>query len=157
MGPNPRRRTVPGRRVEPLQWLPPDRFPSVGVVVGTGVSFYLVQSRSGRPPRWTRCGTWSAVGIVGIAAIGVVAFDLNSRPRRTQNRAHRRRGVRPQRRLWDVPPTEGSVEILRDSEQTDPHPEATVQTRRYLTSSSGVVSRQRHARPSVRTELLYSH
>lgn len=49
--------------------------PSVGVVVGYGVSFYLVSLVLEDLPIGLVYGTWSAVGIVGIAAIGVVAFD----------------------------------------------------------------------------------
>jgi small multidrug resistance pump len=49
--------------------------PSVGVVVGYGLSFYLLSLVLEDLPIGLVYGTWSAVGIVGIATIGVVAFD----------------------------------------------------------------------------------
>jgi len=52
-----------------------EAIPSLGVVVGYGVSFYLISLVLDELPIGLVYGTWSAVGIVGIAAIGVVAFD----------------------------------------------------------------------------------
>jgi small multidrug resistance pump len=49
--------------------------PSLGVLVGYGLSFYLVSLVLEDLPIGLVYGTWSAVGIVGIAAIGAVAFD----------------------------------------------------------------------------------
>ena len=49
--------------------------PSAGVVVGYGLSFYLLSLVLEDLPVGLVYATWSAVGIVGIAAIGVVAFD----------------------------------------------------------------------------------
>jgi small multidrug resistance pump len=49
--------------------------PSVGVLVGYGFSFYLLSLVLEDLPIGLVYGTWSAVGIVGIAAIGVIAFD----------------------------------------------------------------------------------
>ena len=49
--------------------------PSLGVLVGYGLSFYLLSLVLEELPIGLVYGTWSAVGIVGIAAIGVIAFD----------------------------------------------------------------------------------
>jgi small multidrug resistance pump len=49
--------------------------PSAAVVVGYAVSFYLVGLALEDLPVGVVYGTWSAVGIVGITLVGVVAFD----------------------------------------------------------------------------------
>ncbi|WP_232701006.1 DMT family transporter [Halobacterium wangiae] len=49
--------------------------PSVGVVVGYGVAFYLVSLTLEDLPIGVVYGTWAALGVVGVAAIGVLAFD----------------------------------------------------------------------------------
>ena len=49
--------------------------PSVGVVVGYGAAFYLVSLALEELPIGVVYGTWAALGVVGVAAIGVVAFD----------------------------------------------------------------------------------
>ncbi|QGA82665.1 multidrug efflux SMR transporter [Halomicrobium sp. LC1Hm] len=49
--------------------------PSLGVVVGYGVAFYLVSLTLEELPIGVVYGTWAALGIVGVAAIGVVVFD----------------------------------------------------------------------------------
>jgi small multidrug resistance pump len=49
--------------------------PSAGVVVGYGLSFYLVSLTLEDLPVGVVYGTWSALGIVGITAIGAVVFD----------------------------------------------------------------------------------
>ncbi|WP_049985215.1 SMR family transporter [Halobellus rufus] len=49
--------------------------PSVGVVVGYGFAFYLVSLTMEDLPIGVVYGTWAALGIVGVAAIGVVVFD----------------------------------------------------------------------------------
>lgn len=48
--------------------------PSLGVVVGYGLAFYLVSLTLEDLPLGVVYGTWAALGIVGVAAIGVVAF-----------------------------------------------------------------------------------
>lgn len=48
--------------------------PSVGVVVGYGLAFYLVSLTLEDLPLGIVYGTWAALGIVGVAAIGVVVF-----------------------------------------------------------------------------------
>lgn len=48
--------------------------PSLGVVVGYGVAFYLVSLTLEELPIGLVYGTWAALGIVGVTAIGVVAF-----------------------------------------------------------------------------------
>ena len=48
--------------------------PSLGVVVGCGVAFYLVSLTLEELPIGLVYGTWAALGIVGVTAIGVVAF-----------------------------------------------------------------------------------
>jgi small multidrug resistance pump len=49
--------------------------PSLGVIVGYGVSFYLLSLVLEDLPVGLVYGTWSAVGIIGIAAVGIVLFD----------------------------------------------------------------------------------
>ena len=49
--------------------------PSLGVVVGYGVAFYLVSLTLEDLPVGLVYGTWAALGVVGVAAIGVVVFD----------------------------------------------------------------------------------
>lgn len=49
--------------------------PSVGVVLGYGLAFYLVSLTLEDLPIGVVYGTWAALGVVGVAAIGVVAFD----------------------------------------------------------------------------------
>jgi len=49
--------------------------PSLGVVVGYGLAFYLVSLTLEDLPIGVVYGTWAALGIVGVAAIGVVVFD----------------------------------------------------------------------------------
>jgi small multidrug resistance pump len=49
--------------------------PSLGVVIGYGVAFYLVSVTLEDLPIGVVYGTWAALGIVGVAAIGVVVFD----------------------------------------------------------------------------------
>jgi small multidrug resistance pump len=49
--------------------------PSVGVVVGYGAAFYLVSLAVEDLPIGVVYGTWAALGIVGVAAIGVVVFE----------------------------------------------------------------------------------
>ncbi|MHB9285829.1 DMT family transporter [Halobacteriales archaeon Cl-PHB] len=48
--------------------------PSVGVVVGYGLAFYLVSLTLEELPLGLVYGTWAALGIVGVTAIGVVGF-----------------------------------------------------------------------------------
>ncbi|WP_396610993.1 DMT family transporter [Haloferax sp. S1W] len=49
--------------------------PSLGVVVGYGLAFYLVSLTLEELPIGVVYGTWAALGIVGVAAIGIVVFD----------------------------------------------------------------------------------
>ncbi|MCO8268817.1 SMR family transporter [Haloferax sp. AB510] len=49
--------------------------PSLGVVVGYGLAFYLVSLTLEELPIGVVYGTWAALGIVGVAAIGFVVFD----------------------------------------------------------------------------------
>lgn len=49
--------------------------PSLVVLVGYAVSFYLLSLVLEELPVGVVYGTWSAVGIVGIAIIGVVVFE----------------------------------------------------------------------------------
>jgi small multidrug resistance pump len=49
--------------------------PSVGVLVGYGVAFYLLSLTLEDLPVGVVYATWAALGIVCIAAVGVVAFD----------------------------------------------------------------------------------
>ena len=48
--------------------------PTVGVVVGYGLAFYFVSLTLEELSLGLVYGTWAALGIVGVAAIGVVAF-----------------------------------------------------------------------------------
>ena len=48
--------------------------PSVGVVVGYGAAFVLLSLVLEELPVGLVYATWAALGIVGIAAVGVVAF-----------------------------------------------------------------------------------
>jgi small multidrug resistance pump len=49
--------------------------PSLGVLLGYGSAFYLLSLALEDLPVGVVYGTWAAIGIVAIAAIGVVAFD----------------------------------------------------------------------------------
>ncbi|WP_435066730.1 DMT family transporter [Haloplanus sp. C73] len=49
--------------------------PSLGVLVGYGAAFYCLSLALEDLPVGIVYGTWAAIGIVAIAAIGVVAFD----------------------------------------------------------------------------------
>lgn len=49
--------------------------PSVGVLVGYAAAFYLVSLTLEDLPLGVVYGTWAALGIVGVATIGVVVFD----------------------------------------------------------------------------------
>jgi small multidrug resistance pump len=49
--------------------------PSVVVLVGYGAAFYLLSITLEELPVGLVYATWAALGIVGIAAIGVVGFD----------------------------------------------------------------------------------
>lgn len=49
--------------------------PSVGVLVGYGIAFYLLSLTLEELPVGLVYATWAALGIVGIAAIGVLAFE----------------------------------------------------------------------------------
>ena len=49
--------------------------PSLGVLVGYGAAFYFLSFALEDLPVGVVYGTWAALGIVAIAAIGVVAFD----------------------------------------------------------------------------------
>ncbi len=49
--------------------------PTLGVLVGYALSFYLLSLVLEELPVGVVYGTWSAVGIVGITIIGVLAFD----------------------------------------------------------------------------------
>lgn len=49
--------------------------PSVGVVVGYGAAFYLLSLTLEELPLGVVYGTWAALGIVGVTAVGVAAFD----------------------------------------------------------------------------------
>ncbi|ELY71496.1 DMT family transporter [Natrinema versiforme] len=48
--------------------------PSLGVLVGYGVAFYLLSLTLEELPVGVVYATWAALGIVGVASIGVVAF-----------------------------------------------------------------------------------
>jgi len=49
--------------------------PTLGVVVGYGLAFYLVSLALEELPVGVVYGTWAALGVVGVAAIGVVVFE----------------------------------------------------------------------------------
>lgn len=49
--------------------------PTLGVVVGYGLAFYLLSLTLEELPVGVVYGTWAAMGIVGVAAIGTVVFD----------------------------------------------------------------------------------
>lgn len=49
--------------------------PSLVVVVGYGLAFYLLSLTLEELPVGAVYATWAALGIVGIAAIGIVVFD----------------------------------------------------------------------------------
>jgi small multidrug resistance pump len=49
--------------------------PVLGVVAGYGLSFYLLSLTMEELPMGLIYGTWSAVGIVAIAAVGLLFFD----------------------------------------------------------------------------------
>jgi len=49
--------------------------PSVGVVIGYGLAFYLLSLTLEELPVGTVYATWAALGIVAIAAIGALAVD----------------------------------------------------------------------------------
>lgn len=49
--------------------------PSLGVLLGYGVAFYLLSLTLEELPVGVVYATWAALGIVCIAAIGVVAFN----------------------------------------------------------------------------------
>jgi len=49
--------------------------PGMGAVVGYGVAFYLLSLTLEELPIGAVYATWAAVGIVGVATIGVLAFD----------------------------------------------------------------------------------
>jgi small multidrug resistance pump len=49
--------------------------PSIGVVIGYGLAFYLVSVTMEDLPIGVVYGTWAALGIVGVAAIGVIIFN----------------------------------------------------------------------------------
>jgi small multidrug resistance pump len=52
-----------------------DPVPSIGVLIGYGLAFYLVSLTLEELPIGVVYGTWAALGIVGVAAIGVIVFD----------------------------------------------------------------------------------
>lgn len=49
--------------------------PSLVVIIGYGAAFYFLSLTLEELPIGIVYGTWAALGIVGIAAIGVVLFD----------------------------------------------------------------------------------
>ncbi|KPN29453.1 multidrug efflux protein [Halolamina pelagica] len=49
--------------------------PSLGVVVGYGLAFYLLSLTLEELPVGVVYATWAALGIVGVAAVGIVVFD----------------------------------------------------------------------------------
>ncbi|WP_226481031.1 DMT family transporter [Natrinema amylolyticum] len=49
--------------------------PSLGVVVGYGLAFYLLSLTLEDLPVGIVYATWATLGIIGVAAIGVLAFD----------------------------------------------------------------------------------
>ena len=49
--------------------------PSLGVVVGYGLAFYLLSLTLEELPVGPVYASWAALGIVGVTAVGVVGFD----------------------------------------------------------------------------------
>lgn len=49
--------------------------PSVVVILGYGAAFYLLSLTLEELPVGVVYGTWAALGIVGVATIGIVVFD----------------------------------------------------------------------------------
>lgn len=49
--------------------------PSVGVLVGYAAAFYLLSLTLEELPLGVVYGTWAALGIVGVTAVGVAVFD----------------------------------------------------------------------------------
>ncbi|ELY91616.1 DMT family transporter [Natrinema altunense] len=49
--------------------------PSLGVIGGYGLAFYLLSLTLEELPVGIVYATWAALGIIGVAAIGVLAFD----------------------------------------------------------------------------------
>lgn len=49
--------------------------PSLGVIIGYGFALYLLSLTLEDLPVGVVYGTWAALGIVGVAAIGVIVFD----------------------------------------------------------------------------------
>lgn len=49
--------------------------PGLVVVIGYGVAFYLLSLTLEQLPVGVVYGTWAALGIVGVATVGVVLFD----------------------------------------------------------------------------------
>jgi len=49
--------------------------PTLGVLVGYGLAFYFVSLTLEELPLGLVYGTWAALGIVGVTAIGIVAFE----------------------------------------------------------------------------------
>ena len=49
--------------------------PSLVVVLGYGAAFYLLSVTLEELPVGVVYGTWAALGIVGVAAIGIVVFE----------------------------------------------------------------------------------
>ncbi|WP_226005290.1 DMT family transporter [Natrinema salinisoli] len=49
--------------------------PTLGVVAGYGLAFYLLSLTLEELPVGVVYATWAALGIVGVASIGVLAFD----------------------------------------------------------------------------------
>ena len=49
--------------------------PSLVVILGYGAAFYLLSVTLEDLPVSVVYGTWAAIGIVGVAAIGIVVFD----------------------------------------------------------------------------------
>lgn len=54
--------------------------PSLGVIIGYGVSFYLLSIVLEELPVGLVYATWSAVGIIGIATIGFLLFNESIDP-----------------------------------------------------------------------------
>lgn len=50
-------------------------YPSIVVLIGYGAAFYLLSLTLEELPVGLVYATWAALGIVGIAAIGIVGFD----------------------------------------------------------------------------------